>query len=46
LFAYGDKDGKGLEARLQHPLGVIVARKNGGSLEVFFVKEKLIVSSN
>ena len=22
LFSYGDKDGKGTEARLQHPLGV------------------------
>ena len=23
LFAYGDVDGKGREARLQHPLGVV-----------------------
>ena len=23
LFSYGDKDGKGTEAKLQHPLGVV-----------------------
>ena len=29
LFAYGDKDGKGIEARLQHPLGVSLASSGG-----------------
>ena len=29
LFAYGDKDGKGREARLQHPLGVACGGKDG-----------------
>ncbi len=29
LFAYGDEDGRGAEARLQHPLGVAVATEEG-----------------
>merc|ERR1712038_2041019 len=28
LFAYGDKDGKGSEAKLQHPLGVAYVNTN------------------
>lgn len=29
LFAYGDQDGKGRDARLQHPLGVAWSQREG-----------------
>ena len=29
LFAYGDKDGKGTQADLQHPLGVALVTDDG-----------------
>ena len=30
LFAYGDEDGRGPEARMQHPLGVAASSEEGG----------------
>ncbi len=34
LFAYGDEDGRGPEARMQHPLGVAAASDGGGAVFV------------
>ncbi|XP_063433983.1 NHL repeat-containing protein 2-like [Mytilus trossulus] len=34
LFAYGDKDGKGYDCKLQHPLGVAIVTEENGPLLV------------
>ncbi|XP_052102272.1 NHL repeat-containing protein 2-like [Mytilus californianus] len=34
LFAYGDKDGKGYDCKLQHPLGVAIVTEESGPLLV------------
>lgn len=34
LFAYGDKDGKGYDCKLQHPLGVTIVTEENGPLLV------------
>ena len=34
LFAYGNKDGVGIEAKLKHPLGVALVSDVGGPLLV------------
>jgi len=34
LFAYGDKDGVGMSAKLQHPLGVALLTEDNGPLLV------------